>query len=49
MGFVKGCNVGKDNILISHLQFADDTIFFVDSDGSSFNNLISVLGLVCMA
>ena len=49
VGFVKGCKVGKDNIMISHLQFADDTIFFVDSDGSSFNNLLTLLGLFCSA
>ena len=49
VGFVKGCKVGKDNIMISHLQFADDTIFFVDSEGPSFNNLITTLGLFCLA
>ena len=45
VGFVKSCKVGKDNVMISHLQFTDDTIFFVDSNGSSFNNLVSLLGL----
>ena len=49
VGFVKGCKVGKDNILISHLQFADDTIFFIDSEGPSFNNMMTLLGLFCEA
>ena len=31
MRFVKGCNVGRDNVMISHLQFADDTLFFVEA------------------
>ena len=32
IGFVKGCKVGRDNLMISHLQFADDTIFFVEAE-----------------
>ena len=31
--FVKRCRVGRDNVLVSHLQFADDTIFFVELEG----------------
>ena len=31
--FVKGYVVGRNNVMISHLQFADDTLFFVDSGG----------------
>ena len=35
---------------ISHLQFADDTIFFFESDDSSFKNLSVVLEtLFCSA
>ena len=49
VGFLKGCTVGKDNIMISHLQFADDTIFFIDSEGPSFNNMMTLLGLFCEA
>ena len=47
VGFVKGCKVGKEKIMISHLQFADDTIFFIDPEGSSFNNLLTLIGLFC--
>ena len=31
--------------MISHLQFADDTIFFVDAEEPSFKNLLILLGL----
>ena len=47
MGFIKGGEVGKEKIMISHLQFADDTIFFVDLEGSLFNNLLTLFGLFC--
>ena len=49
VGFVKGCKVGKNNIMILHLQFADDTIFFIDSEGPSFNNMMTLIGLFCEA
>ena len=46
-GFVKGCQVGRENVLISHLQFANDTLFFLEQGGSSFRNLLTVVGLFC--
>ena len=46
-GFVKGWQVGRDNVLLSHLQFADDTLFFLEHEGSSFKNLLTVVGLFC--
>ena len=39
--------MGRDNVLVSHLQFADDTIFFLEPDGDSFKNLLKVLALFC--
>ena len=48
-GFVKPWRVGRDNVTVSHLQFADDTIFFLDSEEVSFKNLLIVLGLFCSA
>ena len=47
VGFVKGWTVGRDNVPISHLQFADDTDFFLESEEVSFKNLLTVLGLFC--
>ena len=47
ISFVKGWLVGRDNVMVSHLQFTNDTIFFLESEGASFNNLLKVLGLFC--
>ena len=44
-GFVNGWRVGRDNVMVSHLQFADGTIFFLDAHRVSFKNLLIVLGL----
>ena len=45
-GFVKGWEVGREKVLISHLQFADDSLFFLEQ-GGSFKNLLMVVGLFC--
>ena len=45
--FVNSWEVGRENVLISHLQFADDTLFFLEKGGSSFKNLLMVVGLFC--
>ena len=47
-GLVKGCRVGRENLMVAHLQFADDTLFFVESKGSSFNNLLILLATFCL-
>ena len=47
IGFVKGWRVGRDKVLVSHLQFSDGTIFSLESEGDSFKNLLTVLGLLC--
>ena len=47
-GFIRGCHVGRENVMISHLQFVDDTLFFLDHIGSSFTNLLTIVGLFCL-
>ena len=47
VGFVKRCRVGRDNVMVSHLWFADETLFFVESEGVSFKNLLLVVGTFC--
>ena len=47
IGYVKCWRLGKDKVMVSHLQFADDTIFFLEREGSSFKNLLTVLALFC--
>lgn len=37
--------VGKEGINISHLQFADDTFFFLDKEEGDLCVLISILDL----
>ncbi|XP_071689016.1 uncharacterized protein [Rutidosis leptorrhynchoides] len=39
----KGVEIGKDNIPLSHLQFADDTIFLGEWHRQNFCNLMKVL------
>ena len=49
IGFVKPWRVGRGNVKVFHLQFADDTIFFMDLEEVSFKDLLIVLGLLCSA
>ncbi|KAM2348663.1 hypothetical protein ACFX1X_012268 [Malus domestica] len=44
---IKGLCIGQEKMEISHLQFADDTIFFLTEDEEVWNNLIQVLNLFC--
>ncbi|XP_071726527.1 uncharacterized mitochondrial protein AtMg01250-like [Rutidosis leptorrhynchoides] len=39
----KGIEVGKDKVLISHLQYADDTIFFGEWSRANAMNLMKLL------
>lgn len=32
VGMIKGLEIGRENTNLSHLQFANDTIFFVKGD-----------------
>ncbi|XP_071741061.1 uncharacterized protein [Rutidosis leptorrhynchoides] len=42
-GIFKGVEIGNDKVVISHLQYADDTIFFGDLSMSNARNLIYIL------
>ena len=46
---INGFEVGKDNVVVSHLQFADDTLFFMKNDDQSLHNLIRLLDVFCLA
>ena len=39
----RGFVVGRDRVEISHLQFADDTLFFMEADHNNFLNLLQIL------
>lgn len=39
-GLVKRSNVGPQRVLVSHVQFAYDTIFFLEPDTDSFVNIL---------
>ena len=34
-------------MMVSHIQFADNTILFVESEESYFKNLLIVVGMFC--
>ncbi|XP_071705386.1 uncharacterized protein [Rutidosis leptorrhynchoides] len=42
-GLFKGIEVGNDGVLVSHLQYADDTIFFGEWIRSNASNLMNLL------
>ena len=48
-GLIKGFEVGKENVMVSHLQFVDDTLFFIKNDEHSLNNLILLLDVFCLS
>ncbi|XP_071712466.1 uncharacterized protein [Rutidosis leptorrhynchoides] len=39
----KGLEIGSDKVMVSHLQYADDTIFIGEWDENNVNNLILLL------
>ncbi|XP_071718810.1 uncharacterized mitochondrial protein AtMg01250-like [Rutidosis leptorrhynchoides] len=39
----RGVEIGRDKVLISHLQYAEDTIFFGEWSSSNARNLINIL------
>ncbi|XP_071694306.1 uncharacterized mitochondrial protein AtMg01250-like [Rutidosis leptorrhynchoides] len=42
-GLLKGVKVGSDNVLVSHLQYADDTLFLGEWSHSNAFNLRNIL------
>ena len=44
---IDGFRIGKDRVEVSHLQFVDDTIFFLLGDECKFNNLVKLLSVFC--
>ena len=40
---VQGFIVGRDRVEVSHLQFADDTLLFMEADHTYFLNLLKIL------
>ena len=40
---VEGLNVGRDDVVVSHLQFADDTIFFSSGNEEKFNSFVEMI------
>lgn len=43
MGLIKGVKVGSNGVLISHLQFADDSILFCEAEENEVVNLKRIL------
>ena len=43
IGLIKGVKIGKENIEISHLQFADDTLIFSPANLEVIFNVCTVL------
>ena len=46
---INGFDVEKEKVIVSHLQFADDSLFFIKNDDHSLNNLILLLDVFCLA
>ncbi|KAM7481515.1 hypothetical protein LguiB_006098 [Lonicera macranthoides] len=44
-GLIEGFSIGMDNVSLSHLQFADDTIFFLSKNEEKIGNLMGILDI----
>lgn len=47
MDVFHGLVVGHDRVEVSHLQFADDTMFFIGDKSEYWHNLLEMLDLFC--
>ena len=41
-GLIRGVKVGSEGIVVSHLQFADNTILFLENNKDNFLNALSI-------
>ena len=46
--FVRGLVVGRENVEVSHLQFADDTLFSLEAVVEGMKNLLKLLKVFCL-
>lgn len=42
-GAIEGFRVGRENVVVSHVQFADDNILFLSDDVDKFKNVLTFL------
>lgn len=43
VGLKTGCVVGQEEVRVSHLQFADDTMLFLSEGSQEFKNSLTLL------
>ncbi|KAL5581839.1 hypothetical protein UlMin_014281 [Ulmus minor] len=48
IGEVKGFKVGREEVVVSHLQFADDTLFLLEPDKSNIKKVNTILKFFSM-
>lgn len=48
-GLFKGFIVGRESFEISHLQFADDIMFFAKPNSQNLVSLVRILKIFCLA
>lgn len=49
LGLISGIPIGNDNVVLTHLQFADDTLLFIPKDSSkliNYKRLLSCFSLM---